>query len=137
MDFLSKDHSNYTICSGVLEGILRDVLAGRLGDYLQVLDHARRHLVLEPAVFSLGVLSDCYQVHVFVGSVDALDGLARADVGEEVQPLSEGHVEGSEAFADWGFKRAFKAVFVALDCLDAFVGDQVTVLSLALCMDLV
>lgn len=40
--------------------------------------------MLQAAVFSLGVLSDCYQVHVFVRSIDALDGLAWAHVSEEV-----------------------------------------------------
>ena len=77
--------------------------------------------MFEAAVLSLGVFSDCYQVHVFVGSVHALDGLARADVGEEVQSLSEGNVEGSETLSNWRFEWAFQAVLVSLDCLDAFV----------------
>lgn len=92
--------------------------------------------MLETAVFSLGVLSDCYQVHVFVGCVHALDGLAWADVSEEVQAFSKGDIEGSEAFAYWGLEWTFQAVLVALDCLDAFVGNQVALLSLTLRVDL-
>lgn len=92
--------------------------------------------MLQTAVLSFGVFSDCYEVHVFVGSVHALDGLAGTDVGEEIQSFSEGNVERSEAFSNWRFERAFQAVLVALDCLDAFVSNQVAMLCLTFRMNL-
>ena len=58
--------------------------------------------VLDPGVFSFGVLSDQRDVDVVVGGFVAGDGLARPDVGEEVEGSAEREVEGDVAFADGG-----------------------------------
>ena len=72
-----------------------------------------------------------------VGSVDAFDGLTGSDIGEEVQSFPEGNVERPESLADGCLEGAFQSVFVLPNCLDALVGDEVTLLGLSLCVDLV
>ena len=51
-------------------------------------------------VFTLGILTDQNGVDVVVGSLEALDGNARPDVGEEVECPSEGKVEGNVTLSD-------------------------------------
>ena len=93
--------------------------------------------MFQTRIFSFCVLPDGHQIHVFVGSVDALDGLAGSDIGEEVQSFPEGDVERSESLADGSLEGSFQSVLVLPDGLDAFVGDEVALLGLSLGVDLV
>lgn len=91
--------------------------------------------MLKSTVLSLGVLPDGHQIHVFVGSIDALNAPAGTHVGEQLQPLAQSHVEGAEALADGGFEGALQPVLVALDSRDGVVGDEVALLGLSLGVD--
>ena len=51
--------------------------------------------MLNARVFTLGILTDQNGVDVVVGSLEALDGDTRPDVGEEVECPSESKVEGN------------------------------------------
>jgi hypothetical protein len=87
---------------GVLEGISEDTLGGLAGDELDALDDAIDDDVLDAGVFTLGVLSDQDGVDAIVGGLEARDGAAGSQVGEEVEGSSEGEVEGDMALANGG-----------------------------------
>ncbi|KAI3488747.1 hypothetical protein L1887_47088 [Cichorium endivia] len=70
---------------GVVEGVAGDALGSLVGDELDGLDHAVDDLVLDARVLALGVLTDEDGVDVVVGGLEALDGLAGTDVGEEAE----------------------------------------------------
>jgi hypothetical protein len=90
---------------GVLEGKAQDALRSLAGDELDGLDDAVDNNVLNARVFSLGVFTDEDGVDVVVGGFVALDGLARTDVGEEVEGTTESQVEGNVTLADGGLER--------------------------------
>jgi hypothetical protein len=90
---------------GVLEGVAQDALGSLAGDELDGLDDAVDNDVLDARVFSLGVLTDENGVDTVVGGLVALDGLARTDVGEEVEGTTESQVERDVALADGGLER--------------------------------
>ena len=105
---------------GVVERVARDALGGVPGDELDGLNdtvdnlanilsvrHARTcppdtmtHLVLNTRVLALRFLTNEHRVDVVVGSLEALDGNTRPDVGEEVECPSEGKVEGNVTLSD-------------------------------------
>jgi hypothetical protein len=90
---------------GVLKGVAEDALGSLAGDELDGLDNTVDNDVLDARVFSLGVLTDENGVDTVVGGLVALDGLARTDVGEEVEGTTEGQVERDVALADGGLER--------------------------------
>lgn len=87
---------------GVLEGESQDTLAGLLGDELDALDNSVDDDVLDARVLALGVLSDQDGVNAVVGGLEAGDGSARSQVGEQVEGSSQGQVEGDVALANGG-----------------------------------
>jgi hypothetical protein len=87
---------------GVLEGESQDTLAGLLGDELDALDNSVDDDVLDARVLALGVLSDQNGVNTVVGGLEAGDGSARSQVGEQVKGSSQGQVEGDVALANGG-----------------------------------
>lgn len=132
---------------GVLEGISEDTLGGLAGDELDALDDAINDNVLDAGVFTLGVLSDQDGVDTIVGGLEAGDGAAGSQVGEEVEGSSEGEVEGDVALANGGLlqqwmlercrrgrttacargstysERTLEGNLVLLDVLNGSVGD--------------
>lgn len=89
--------------------------AARGGAHLEVLDDARDDLVLDARVLALRVLADRHNVHVRVLGREALDALARAHVGKEVQRLAERQVQRPVSLADGRRKGALQADLVADD----------------------
>ena len=89
---------------GVLEAEAEDTLGGGTGDELDGLDDAIDDLVLDAGVLALGVLTDEDGVDVVVGGLEAGNGAARTDVGEEVEGTAEGEVERDVALADGGLR---------------------------------
>ena len=85
---------------GVLEGIAQDALTGLAGDELDGLDDAVDDDMLDARVFTLGVFSDQDGVDAVVGGLEASDGAAGTQVGEEVEGTAEGEVQGDVALAD-------------------------------------
>jgi hypothetical protein len=90
--------------NGVLEGEAEDALGCLLGDELDGLDDAIDDDVLDARVLALGVLTDEDGVDVVVGGLIAGNGLARAQVGEEVEGTAEGQVERDVTLADGGLR---------------------------------
>ena len=90
---------------GVLEGVAQHALGSLAGDELDGLDNAVDDDVLDARVFSLGVLTDENGVDTIVGGLVALDGLARTDVGEEVEGTAESQVERDVTLANGGLER--------------------------------
>lgn len=78
---------------GVLEGVAQDTLRSLTGDELDALNHTIDNDVLNARVLALSVLTDQNSVDVVVGSLVAGDGLARTNVGEEVEGTAESQVE--------------------------------------------
>lgn len=58
--------------------------------------------MLNPGVFSLGVLADQDGVDVVVSSLVPGNRAARTNIGKEVEGTAEGQVEGDVALADGG-----------------------------------
>ena len=71
--------------------------------------------MLQAAVLSLRVLAHCDQVHVVVPGLVAGQAQARSDVGEQLQLLAQGEVQGSEALANGSGHRALCGVWTLLD----------------------
>jgi hypothetical protein len=86
---------------GVVESVSGNSLGSLVGDELDGLDDSGDELVLDTRVLSLGVLSDEDGVDIVVGGLEALDGGAGSDVGEEGEGSSEGQVEGDVSLTDW------------------------------------
>lgn len=103
---------------GVLEGVAGYTFRGLVGDELDGLDDARLHLVLDTRVLSLGVLADQNAVDVLVGGLEALNGLARADVGVEAECPSQCQVERDVSLANGRSERSLQCDRVLLDRLD-------------------
>lgn len=76
------------------EGKLGDALRLGAGDDLERLDDAGHALVLETAVFALGVLTDNAEVDILVAGLEAGDVLDQGDRGVDVELLTESDVEG-------------------------------------------
>jgi hypothetical protein len=87
---------------GVLEGEAQDTLGSLAGDELDGLNNTVDNDVLNARVFSLGVLTDENGVDTIVGGLVAMDGLARTEVGEEVEGTTESQVEGDVTLANGG-----------------------------------
>lgn len=94
---------------GVLEGVTEDTLGSLAGNELDGLDDTIDNDVLDARVFSLGVLTDENSVDTVVGGLVALDGLARTDVGEEVEGTTESQVERDVTLANGGLERGVLA----------------------------
>lgn len=69
-------------------------------DELYALDNAIHNHVLDPGVFTLGILANENGVDVGVWSVVSGNGLAGSDVGEQVEGTAEGQVQRDMAFPD-------------------------------------
>lgn len=67
--------------------------------------HTRTYLMLDTRVFALGILSDEDGVDVLVRSLEALDGNARTDVGEEVEGPSKRQVQRNVALANCSYRQ--------------------------------
>lgn len=87
---------------GLLEGEAEDALRGLAGDELDALDDAIDDDVLDAGVFTLGVLTDEDGVDTVVGGLEAGDGAAGTEVGEEVEGTAESKVQGDVALANGG-----------------------------------
>lgn len=87
---------------GVLEGESQDTLGSLLGDELDALDNTVDNNVLNARVLALGVLSDQDSVDTVVGGLEAGDGSARSQVGEQVESSSQSQVERNVALANGG-----------------------------------
>ena len=85
---------------GVLEGVAEDALGSLLGDELDGLDDAIDDDVLDARVLALCVFTDEDGVDVVVGSLVAGNGLARAQVGKEVEGAAERQVERDVTLAN-------------------------------------
>jgi hypothetical protein len=96
---------------GVLEGVTEDALGSLAGDELDGLDNTVDNDVLDARVFSLGVLTDEDSVDTVVGGLVTLDGLARTDVGEEVEGTTESQVERDVTLANGSLKRGCQWAF--------------------------
>lgn len=57
--------------------------------------------MLDTRIFSLSVLTDEHGVDVVVGSLEALDGYARSDVGEQVEGTAESQVERNVSLSNY------------------------------------
>ena len=91
----------------VLEGETEDTLRRLLGDKLDALDDTVDDDVLNAGVFTLGVLTDENGVDVVVGGLVASDGLARTQVGEQVESTTESQVQGDVTLANGGLETLF------------------------------
>ena len=80
--------------------VVRELAALRLDPGDQLPHLLRSLLVLDPGVEVLGVLPDDDQVDVLEARAHAGIGLARADLGIEVEALAQPDVDGAEAAAD-------------------------------------
>lgn len=106
------------------EGELGDALRLEAGDDLEGLDDARNALVLQAAVFTLGVLSDNDQIYVLVARVVTRDVLDQADGGVDVELLAHGDVKTLVAgSADGGVEDALQAKLVPLEGGDGLAED--------------
>ena len=56
--------------------------------------------MLDTGVFTFGVLANEYGVDIVVGGLEASDGPARTEVGEEVERATEGKIEGNVALSN-------------------------------------
>ena len=110
--------------TGVLEGVAQDALRGLAGDELDGLDNAIDNNVLDARVLALGVLTDQDGVDVVVGGLEALDGPAGTNVGEEVEGATEGQVQRDVTLADGGREGTLEGNVVPVDALDGLVGDD-------------
>jgi hypothetical protein len=90
----------------VLEGETENALGSLAGDELDGLDDTIDNDVLNARVLALGVLADKDSVNAVVGGLEASDGAARSEVGEEVECAAEGEVEGDVALANGGLRRS-------------------------------
>ena len=99
---------------GVLEAESQHALGGATGDELDGLDDTIDNLVLNSGVLALGVLADQDGVDVVVGSLEAGNGHAGTDVGEQVEGAAERQVvprpedirEDRELIGDKAFQMA-------------------------------
>lgn len=110
--------------AGVLEGVTQDALRGLTGDELDALDDAIDDDVLDAGVLALGVLADQDGVDVVVGGLEALDGPAGTDVGEEVEGTAERQVERDVALADGSREGTLEGNVVLGDARNGLVGDD-------------
>ena len=110
--------------AGVLEGVSKNALRGLAGDKLYALDDTIDDNVLNAGVFPLGVLTDQDGVDVVVGGLEALDGPAGTNVGEEVEGATEGQVQRDVTLADGGREGTLEGNVVPVDALDGLVGDD-------------
>jgi hypothetical protein len=108
---------------GVLEGIAQDALAGLAGDELDALDNTVDNNVLDARVLALGVLADEDRVDTVVGGLEAGDGAAGTQVGEEVEGTTQGKVQRDVALANGGGQRTLESNLVLVDVLNGGVGD--------------
>lgn len=109
--------------AGVLKGVTQHTLRGLLGDELDRLHNTRDDNVLDTTVLTLGVLSDQDGINAVVGGLVADNGLARADVGEQVEGSAEGQVKGDMALSDRGCKGSLEGDEVLADGVDGGLGD--------------
>ena len=58
------------------------------------------YLVFDARVLSLRVLTNKDGIDIVIWRLEALDGHARTDVGEQVESSTEGQVKGDVALAD-------------------------------------
>lgn len=58
------------------------------------------HLVLDTRILSLGVLTNEHRVDIIIRRLEALDGDARSNIGEQVEGSAEGQVERDMSLAD-------------------------------------
>ena len=79
--------------------------------------------MLNARVLALGVLADQDGIDIVVGGLEAGDGAARTQVGEEVEGTAQGEVERDMALAYGGGKGTLEGDLVLLDVLDGDVGD--------------
>lgn len=89
---------------GVLEGEAENALTGLASDELDALDDTVDDDVLNARVLALGVLTDENSVDTFVLSLEASDGAARSEVGEEVEGTTESQVERNVSLTDGGLE---------------------------------
>lgn len=87
---------------GVLESVSQNTLTGLAGNELDALNNAVDNNVLNARVFTLGVLSNQDGVDIVVGGLEAGDGAARSEVGEEVEGSSQSKVKGDMSLANGG-----------------------------------
>jgi len=84
----------------VLECEAEDALGSLAGDELDALDDTINNDVLNTRVFTLGVLTDQNSVDVVVGGLEASNGPARPDVGEEVEGSAQSQVQRDVALSN-------------------------------------
>lgn len=119
------DDENFGLANGlgVLKGISKDTLRGGLGNELDGLDDTGDNDVLDTRVLTLGVLTNQNGVNILVGGLVADNGLARSDVGKEVESSSEGKVEGDVTLTNGSGERALEGNEVLLDRVDSVLRD--------------
>ena len=91
------------VVTSVLEREAHDALRGLAGDDLEGFDHAIDHLVLDPAVEALGVLSYDDEIDIGIARLGvAGQALDRPQAGVEVELLSERHIDAAPALCRLG-----------------------------------
>lgn len=108
---------------GVLVSVPDDSLGSLSGDQLDGLNDTGDDGVLDTGVLTLSVLSDEQGVDVLVRGLVAHDGLARSDVGEQVEGSSQSQVHGNVALTDGGGEGTLEGNLVSVDGLNGAVGD--------------
>ena len=93
--------------------------------------------MLESAVFTFRIFSNGYQVNIFVRGINSFNRLAGTHISKQIKPFPQSNIQRSEAFSNRSLEWPLESIFVSLDCLYAFIGYQISLLSLALGMYLV
>jgi hypothetical protein len=102
-------HGPAAVGPGIVEGVADDPLRARPGDQLQALVDLLRLPVLDARIEVLLVLPHDHHVHGRVpGGHMGRIGPAGAHIGEEAEPLPDGHVEALEAAALRGGDRGLE-----------------------------
>lgn len=98
------DNADLLLVDGlrVLEGEAEDTLGSVLGDKLDALHNTVDNNVLDAGVFTLGVLTDENGVNIVIGGLEASNGAAGTQVGEQVESAAESQVQGDVALANRG-----------------------------------
>ena len=89
---------------GMLESKAQNALTGLAGDELDALDDTINDDVLNARVLSLSVLTDEDGVDTFVWGLEASDGAARSEVGEQVEGTTKSQVERDMSLTDGGLE---------------------------------
>jgi len=100
------------VSDGEFESVGGNILTSLTGDNFKIFADTGDDHMFETRVFTFSVFSQSVDIDVLVERLDTRERFSRSDIGEKVQLLSEGNVDGSVTLTDGGGEGTYERRFI-------------------------